>query len=158
MFLCLVTTKRKVFGVVEGRILSNHHSGKSYKEMVQCFASERHATTKVGVYECLKCYEEMRMISHASGSSQPSKTIAKSQRVIEEQMERDDRTTGKELQKLLSQNGIGVVSSTAVRWQTELGWTSKGTSYCQMIQDVNKEQRLEWARVNKDMSFALGHL
>ena len=65
-------------------------------------------------------------------------------------MERDGESTQKELQKLLRQlqNGISVASSTAIRWRTELGWTSKGTSYCQMIRDVNKEKRLEWARKN----------
>ena len=55
-------------------------------------------------------------------------------------MEKDDEMTGVELQKLLAKNDIQVASSTALRWRTELGWTSKGTSYCQMIRDANEEE------------------
>ena len=84
----------------------------------------------------------------APGSVQVSKMTTEAQRIIEEQMQRDDKTTGKELQKLLSQNGISVASSTAVmiRWQRELGWTFKGTSYCLIKRDGNKKKRLERAR------------
>ena len=66
-------------------------------------------------------------------------------------MNKDDETTGCELQKLLSKDGITVCASTALRWRQQLGWTSKGTSYCQMIWEVNKEKRLAWAIKNKDM-------
>ena len=68
-------------------------------------------------------------------------------------MIRDDETTGKEMQKVLSDKRIDIASSTAIRWRTELGWTSKGTSYCQMIRDQNKVKRLEWAKNNFDMTF-----
>ena len=37
---------------------------------------------------------------------------------------------------------IHKAASTALRWQREVSWTSKGTSYCGVIQDVNKEERL----------------
>ena len=48
---------------------------------------------------------------------------------------------------------IHVSTRTVLRWRKQLGWTSKSTSYCQMIRDVNKEKRLAWAIQNKDMSF-----
>ena len=66
-------------------------------------------------------------------------------------MSRNDETTGLELQKLLAGSGVQVDTATALRWRKGLGWTSKGTSYCQMIRDVNTEKRLEWARKNKGM-------
>ena len=62
-------------------------------------------------------------------------------RLIEEQMNNDEATEY-ELQKLLPQNDITVCASIALRWRQQLGWTSKGTSYCQMIREVNKEKRL----------------
>ena len=108
---------------------------------------------KAGVGKFLRHYKEMGTIAHAPGRGQRSNMTAEAQRLIEEEMEADDETTGKELQKLLSKNGIKVSSTTALRWRSQLGWTSKSTSYCQMIQDVNKTKRLEWARQNKDMSF-----
>ena len=73
--------------------------------------------------------------------------------IIEDQMCKDDETTGCELKKLLSKDDIHVSARTTLRWRRQLGWTSKGTSYCQMIRDVNKEKRLAWAIQNKDMSF-----
>ena len=73
--------------------------------------------------------------------------------IIEDQMCKDDETTGCELKKLLSKDDIHISARTTLRWRRQLGWTSKGTSYCQMIRDVNKEKRLAWAIQNKDMSF-----
>ena len=32
-------------------------------------------------------------------------------------------------------NGIHVCSRTALRWRKDLGWTTKATSYCQMIRE-----------------------
>ena len=55
------------------------------------------------------------------------------------------------MQTLLSKDGITVCASAALRWRQQLDWTSKGTSYCQMIQEVNKEKRPAWAIKNKDM-------
>ena len=66
-------------------------------------------------------------------------------------MIKDDESTGIELQKILTKDGIVVSARTALRWRNQLGWTSKG--YCQMIRDANKEKRLAWARVHKGLSF-----
>ena len=33
-----------------------------------------------------------------------------------------------------------------LRCRTALGWTFRGSSYCQLIRDVNKTKRLEWIR------------
>ena len=65
----------------------------------------------------------------------------KAVRIVEEQMEADDETTGKELQTLLAQNDMTVTSTTALRRRTELGYTCKPTSYCQMIWGTNKRRK-----------------
>ena len=36
--------------------------------------------------------------------------------------------------------------STIICGRTELGWTFRGSAYCQLIRDVNKAQRLAWAQ------------
>ena len=87
------------------------------------------------------------------GSGGQSGLSVEAARVIDGQMEEDDEMTGEELRKLLCKSGINVSSATALRWQTALGWTWKGTSYFQMIRDVNKEKQLQWTRENIDMSF-----
>ena len=73
---------------------------------------------------------------------------ADAKKIIEEQMVKNDKMTGVELQKLLAKSDIQTASLTALRWQTQLGWTSKGTSYCQMIREANEEKRLERAEKN----------
>ena len=138
---------------VKQRILFYRWLGKSFVQITRCLAEERHVTTKVGVCQFIRRCEETGMISCTPGSGKASKFTADAKKIIEEQMEKDDEMTGVELQKLLAKNDIQVASSTALRWRTELGWTSKGTSYCQMIREANEEKRLEWAEKNKDMSF-----
>ena len=69
-------------------------------------------------------------------------------------MERDDETTAKELQQHLKNKGWDASLTSILRWRLQLGWTSKGTRYCQMIRDANKEKRLQWAKENvKEMNF-----
>ena len=136
---------------VKQRILFYRRLGKSFVQITRCLAEEGHATTKVDVCKFIRRYEETGMISRTPGSGKASKFTADAKMIIEEQMEKDDETTGVELQKMLAKNGIQVASSTALRWRTELGWTSKGTSYCQMIREANEEKRLEWAEKNKDI-------
>ena len=33
-----------------------------------------------------------------------------------------------------------------LRWRKQLGWTFRGSAYCQLIRQNNKEKRLKWAR------------
>ena len=132
---------------VKQRILYYRRSGKNYAEIVRCL-SEGHKATKVGVYKFLRRYEETGTISRNPGSGQASKMTTNAKQIIEDQMCKDDETTGCELKKLLSKDDIHVSARTTLRWRRQLGWTSKGTSYCQMIRDVNKEKRLAWAIQN----------
>ena len=133
------------------RILFYRRLGKSYIQISRCLSEEGYATTKVGVYKFMKRYEERGIISRAPGRGQTTLLTADAEKIIEEQMSRDDETTVLELQKLIARSGVQVDTSTALRWRKGLGWASKGTSYCQMIRDVNTEKRLEWARKNKGM-------
>ena len=73
--------------------------------------------------------------------------------MIDQQMTKDDESTGMELQKILAKDGIVVSARTALSWRNQLGWTYKGTSYCQMIRDANKEKQLAWAREHKGLNF-----
>ena len=75
-------------------------------------------------------------------------------RSIENQMQRDDETTGLELVSVLQrEEGVRVSIRTARRGRLSLGWTTRGTAYCQLIRIGNKAKRLEWARENLRASF-----
>ena len=138
---------------VKQRILFYRRLGKSYGSITHCLAKEGYVTTKAGVYKFVRRYEETATISRRPGSGLAKKLTAEAKRIVDEQMSRDDETTGMELKKQLAESGIHVATSTAIQWRMDIGWTSKSTCYCQMIRDVNKVKRLEWARENKNMSF-----
>ena len=61
--------------------------------------------------------------------------------LVEQQMRLDDQTTAHQLHSLLSDNGFSLSLRTILRCRTTLGWTFLGSSYCQLIRDVNKVSR-----------------
>ena len=138
---------------VKQRVLFYHRSKKNGTEIVRSLAEEGYNASKVGVYKFLRRYKESGTIARAPGSGQTSKVNAEIRKLIEDQMQKNDETTIQELKQLLKKEGFDVAQSSIHQWRKYLGWTSKGTSYCQMIRDVNKEKRLKFAEENKDMTF-----
>ena len=63
-------------------------------------------------------------------------------------MERDDETTAAQLQKVLQEAGVSLSLRTILRSRKALGWTFRGSAYCQMIREPNKAKRLGWAKEN----------
>ena len=153
-FISPVQTISMVYSdYVKQRILFYRRLGKSYGDISLFLSEEGHKASKLGVYKFLKRYQETGTLSRRPGSGQASKISAKAKHMIDQQMTKDDESTGMELQKILAKDGIVVSARTALRWRNQLGWTSKGTSYCQMIRDANKEKRLAWAREHKGLNF-----
>ena len=138
---------------VKQRILVYYRSKKSCAQIARCLTEEGYSVTKVGLLKFLRRYKETGSISRKPGTGRVSKVTAGIRDIIEKQMDKDGETTGKELVKTLKAEGVEASVSSVLRWRKDLGWTSKGTSYCQMIRDVNKEKRLNWAQKNKEMTF-----
>ena len=65
--------------------------------------------------------------------------------IVEKAMREDDETTGVQLHALLVSKGYCVSLSTVLRCRKSLGWTFRGSAYCQMLREANKAKRLEWA-------------
>ena len=61
-------------------------------------------------------------------------------------MLKDDETSACQIHKLLTDKGIEISISAILRCRKELGWTYRGSAYCQLIKAVNKEKQLEWAK------------
>ena len=61
-------------------------------------------------------------------------------------MRADDETTAHQLRALLQSKGYPLSLRTILRCRTSLGWTFRGSSYCQLIREANKEKRLAWAQ------------
>ena len=73
--------------------------------------------------------------------------------IVEEQMQFDDETSTVQLHHLLNDRGYSILLRTILRCRTSLGWTFRGSAYCQLIREANKEKRLVWAREHVGESF-----
>ena len=61
-------------------------------------------------------------------------------------MQLDDESTAIQLQKLLVDKEHQLSLQTILRSRSKLGWTFRGSAYCQLIREANKVKRLEWAQ------------
>ena len=50
----------------------------------------------------------------------------------------------RKLANILQEKGQLLSVSTVLRCRKALGWTSRGSAYCQLIREGNKGKRLEW--------------
>ena len=95
------------------------------KEKINC--------SRVGIYKFLKKYEATGSIGRRVGSGRPSKITAKIKQIVEEQMRADDETTAYQLHHLLKEKGYSICLHMILRCGTALGWTFRGSAYCQLI-------------------------
>ena len=54
---------------------------------------------------------------------------------------------------LLFRMCITMICICTCRCRTSLGWTFRGSAYCQMIREANKINKLQWAQQYQDDSF-----
>ena len=120
----------------------------------------------------LKVYEEIGSTARRPGSDRPSKITQHVKDLVEAEMQSDDETTATQLHTMLNKNRhffnddfevcikflfystLHCIFMCKTNWtctctcrcRTSLGWTFRGSAYCQLIHEVNKMKRLEWAR------------
>lgn len=68
------------------------------------------------------------------------------QNLIDFAMRQDDETTATQLQFKLASYNVYVSLSTILRSRCQLGWTYRGSAYCQLIRQQNKQKRVDWAQ------------
>ena len=128
------------------RILASHYRGVSAYSIVRVLRSEGLTVSKTGVLKFLRKFKATGSIGRRPGSGRPSKVTPQILAVVEEQMRRDDETTAVQLQSILVRRGSPLSLATILRHRSLLGWTFRGSAYCQLIRDDNKVKRLHWAR------------
>ena len=101
----------------------------------------------------MKKYEATGSIRRQVGSGRPSKVTAEIKEIVERQMRTDDETTAYQLHRLLTDKGYTISLRTILHCRTALGWTFRGSAYCQLIREANKAKRLAWAQEHDDDSF-----
>ena len=128
------------------RVLVHHSRGLSTRAIADALSDEGLHATSQGIAKFLRRVEETGSLERQPGSGRPSIMTSQMLALVEEQMRRDDETTAQQLLALLHRHGYNVSPSTVLRSRTSLGWTFRGSAYCQMIREANKAKRLDFAR------------
>ena len=135
------------------RILCLYSLGLKAPSICEIIRNEGMTTSRVGIHKFLRRFEMYGSIERKTGSGPPSKITAEVKRIVEEKMREDDETTAYQLHLLLTSRAISISLRTVLRCRTSLGWTFRGSAYCQLIRDANKVKRLDWAKEYKDDDF-----
>ena len=136
---------------VKLRILHYHFKGFTAYTIAKCLRKYDGIDVSVfGVSKFIKHYKEMRSIARKPGSGRLSKVTSRVKELVEEQMQRDDETTATQLHSFLITKGINISLKTILRCRKSLGWTFRGSSYCQFIREQNKQKRVKWVLWNHD--------
>ena len=86
-------------------------------------------------------------IENDARPGRPRKLDGEAEAFIDAQMRANDETTSRQIQRRLERRGVLVSRATVRKYRRErLGWTLERTRYCQMIREVNKEKRFEYAQ------------
>ncbi len=123
-----------------------HNEGNKPPTVLEILKQEGMSASRSGIYKFIQHYLRTNTIARKPGSGRPSKITEEIKKIVDEQMELDDETTAHQLHALLTRKGYSLSLRTILRCRTALGWTFRGSSYCQLIRHVNKTKRLEWAQ------------
>ena len=136
------------------RIISLSEDGHKLPTIAKILHEENLVASRQGIQKFLKRYESSGAISRKEGTGKKSKVTEDIRRLIDEKMEEDDETSGMQLQKMLLQYGHRLSKSTILKCRRELGWTRRGSAYCQMIRVGNKVKRFQWTQENIEDDFS----
>ena len=128
------------------RILILRRKGHNPPTIAKVLREEGMQASRKGIAQFLKKYVETGTIARRPRSGRPSKVTQEIKTIVEAQMRADDETTAHQLHAILKSKGVELSLRTILRCRTALGWTFRGSSYCQLIREANKEKRLKWAR------------
>ena len=136
------------------RILYLHRKGFRPPTIKKILEKEGLKSTRIGIYKLLERFNNTGCITRQPGSGRPSKVTEEIKKIVEEQMRQDDETTAHQLHRLLTTSkGYNLSIDTILRCRSSLGWTFRGSAYCQLIRDVNKLKRYDWAVQYKNDDF-----
>ena len=123
-------------------ILYLHRQGHRPLAISRILQDEGMTASERGIVKFLKRYRETGTIARLPGSGRPSKITAEIKQIVDEQMCAGDETTAYQIHAILNQRGYNVSLRTILRCRTSLVWTFRGSAYCQLIREANKQKRL----------------
>ena len=134
------------------RIMFFRAKGYKVPTIAKLLRREGIRSSRVGISKFLRKFEETGNFNRHVGSGRPSKVTCEIKQVVEEQMLHDETTTV-QLYRLLRDRGYNVGLRTVLHCRTSLGWTFRGSAYCQHIHECNRVKRLAWAQEHLAESF-----
>jgi len=123
------------------RILYYLHQGKRPPTIALLLQKEVIEATRKGVADFEKRFLGTGTIARCQGSGRKTVITDEIQQAVETQMRRD---------VLLAGLGYQLSLRTVLRCRSLLGWTFRGSAYCQIIREQNKRKQLEWCQHYKD--------
>lgn len=127
------------------RILLFQAQGYRPPKIAKILEGEGIVVSRRGVAKFLSRVRATGLTARRAGSGRPTKLTAEVKEIIEAAMRNDDETTAVQLHALLVSKGHNLSLTTILRCRKALGWTFRGSAYCQMIREANKVKRLQWA-------------
>ena len=113
--------------------------GASVKETMECLHKEGIFPCRQTVWRFKRHYDKHGSIEPLRSSGRPTKLTDEVLQVIETAMQEDDETTAREISVRLQQLYISHMSlRTILKGRKLLGWTFRGSAYCQLIRAQNK--------------------
>ena len=123
-------------------------NGLKAPEIAKRLLSEGMVASRQGIPQILKRYVLTGSIGRKEGSGRRSKVTEAIKVLVENQMREDDETSALQLHRLLHSKGHYLSIRTVLRCRQALGWTFRGSAYCQIIRKASKVKRCEWATAN----------
>ena len=138
---------------VKQRILYYDTCGVKPPTIWKNLSKEGIKSSVYGIFKFIRSYKERGTIVRKTWSGRPFKISQDIKQIVKVQMRADDETTARQLHCLLTNKGYNISLRTILRCRTILGWTFRGSSYCQLIRTANKQKRVEWAVENTNLDF-----
>ena len=125
-----------------------HFARMGYKPPTTCrmLREEGLTANRMGIHKFLEKHRETNNIERRPGSGRPTKMTAPVKALVEQRMRDDDETTAVQLHALLLRHGHTMTLKIVLRCRAALGWTFRGSAYCQLIRQDSKVKRLQWAQ------------
>ena len=127
------------------RIVHYYFHGLRPPAIAKRLSEEGLKASHQGIAKFIDCYKQTGTTARKPGSGRPTKITMEIKAIVEEQMQRDDETSAVQLHALLQSKGYSLSLPTILRCRSALGWTFRGSAYCQLIREANKTKRLQWA-------------
>ena len=131
---------------LKNRALCYRSQGLSPPRIVKRLKEEGLIASRQGLAKFFNRYDETGSAARRPGSGRISKLTPEVLAIVEGQMQMDDETTAVQLMALLAARNHPLSLSTILCCRRKLGWTFRGSAYCQLIRAANKIKRLQFAK------------